>query len=495
MEIFRIVGGEIQSNGYVLFDGPGGQATIIDPGFNPDRFEAFLEEKKLSLASIILTHHHYDHVGAVSALVDHWACPVYMQPQDSPFVDFETRSAQEGDILTIGGYPCYVSDLPGHTKGGLGLYFPRDRAFFTGDTVFVNEIGLTNLAGGSPKEMAESCLRIYKWVPEDVMIYAGHGQPATMAQLLDINEEFKEALENGRENGYDKDLAPIAGLKNKDMKYKLLALDLDGTTLDDFSSLSPGNKAALIKAMEAGVHVVVATGRSFSSLPDVVLFLDGLEYTITSNGGEIRNLREGRILNRSCISKEAVMAVYDQLCQDPHMIEVFVEGHPYIEQAYFDQIADGTVKSRSRGYVMATRNPIPDIMGFLKDKAGNVENINIFFEDQDDKEQMRQKLSKIPHMNLTSSMPENLEVGGENTSKGDGVAYLVDYLGISQEEVIACGDNPNDASMVVGAGLGVAVGNADQSLKDLADLVTVTNKEDAVAKIIEEYIFGEKGQQ
>lgn len=505
MQIFRLVGGELESNGYVVFDPIEKEATIIDPGYHPENFQKYLEEEGLCLKDIILTHSHHDHVGGVEFLVEGWACPVYMHPEDAPYVDFETEALEEGDLIKVGGLDCYAINLRGHTKGGLGLLFPQAELIFTGDTVFSNEIGLTNLHNGSPEEMAETCARLDKYLSGETVIYPGHGETARMKELKEINSEFVDALAFAERRGYTDKLKPLPGLgpkgelseenpglwENKS-KYKLLALDLDGTTLGDRASLSQANKEALHRAMEAGVHIVVATGRSFSSLPESILFLDWLEYSITSNGGEVRNLKDGLLLKRSCLDEEATLKIHKILTDDPHMIEVFVGGHPYMDQEEYDGIVEGRITSRARAYVMATRNPIADVMGFLKDKAGQIENINIFFSDQEDRENMRKKLLAIADVNVTSSMPDNLEVGGLDASKGDGVAFLVDHLGISKDQVIACGDNPNDISMVREAGLGVAVANADDSLKAVADIVTVSNKEDAVAKIIYEHIFAIK---
>lgn len=501
MRIFRLVGGELESNGYLLYDEDEGEVTIIDPGYSPERFQDYLEEEQLVLKNIILTHSHHDHVGGVDYLVEKWRCPVYMHPEDAPYVDFATEALNEDAVIRIGGEGCYVSNLRGHTKGGLGLYFPKEKAIFTGDTVFTTEIGLTNLPGGSPKEMAESCARLDRYLPDDTVIYAGHGEPATMSEMRKMNAEFSDALDFAAKHGYDRNVKVLPGVQEKDRtaeneevwenksKYRLLALDLDGTTITDHVHLSKANALALHRAMESGVHIVIATGRSFSSLPEVILFLDWLEYSITSNGGEVRNLKEGTLLKRNCISKDATLKIHEILARDPHMIELFVKGHPYMDQDEYDGIVDGTITSRSRGYVMATRNPIPDIMNFLKHKAGEIESINMFFPDDEDRENMRKTLLEIPDINITSSMSNNLEIGGENTSKGDAVEFLVDYLGITQEEVIACGDSANDASMVERAGLGVAVANAEESLKEVADVVTVSGDDDAIAKIIYDYIF------
>lgn len=270
---------------------------------------------------------------------------------------------------------------------------------------------------------------------------------------------------------------------------KMLALDLDNTTLDRDSRLSEANRESLKEIIKRGVHVVIATGRSFSSLPDDMLFLEGLEYIITSNGGEIRNLREGEVIYRSCIDPDVIETVHEIFTENPHMLEVFVKGHAYIGRKEYEDIMNGSYSYRDKLYVLNTRNPVDNIMKFMLDKKNDIENINVFFEENEKRTGMRRILRNIRNANITSSLPQNLEIGGESTSKGDALSFLSGHLGIDREEVIACGDSPNDESMLRFAGLGIAVANAEPELKAVADVITVSNEEDAVAKIIKEYIL------
>lgn len=195
MEIKRIIGGSLESNGYIIYDLLSREALIIDPGYRGKVFLKFLEENRLRLGAIILTHHHYDHVGAVKKIAGDTGCDVYMHSLDSVHFKEKTIAIGENDRLHVGKHEARILHLPGHTAGGIAIYFENDKVMFTGDTLFALEIGLTDLEDGSPQDMAKSLHRLVDEIPGDVMIYPGHGTSMTMRFVEKENIELKEALE------------------------------------------------------------------------------------------------------------------------------------------------------------------------------------------------------------------------------------------------------------------------------------------------------------
>ena len=113
------------------------------------------------------------------------------------------------------------------------------------------------------------------------------------------------------------------------------------------------------------------------------------------------------------------------------------------------------------------------------------------FIDNDTKKlyKLREELKNIKNINVSSSWSNNIEVMEEEVSKGNSLKYLCERLNVKRENVIAIGDNENDMSMIDFAGLGVSMGNGNKKLKTIADIITSTNDEDGVAKIIEKYIL------
>ena len=273
------------------------------------------------------------------------------------------------------------------------------------------------------------------------------------------------------------------------MSIKLIGLDLDRTTLNNEGKISERTKQALEEAANKGVHVVVATGRSFHSMPEDVYHVNGLEYTANSNGAEIRELKTGETIYANYIAPEAVKAAYDYLKEKDFMIEVFTDGRAYIQSDEYEAIRSGANPFRARDYVMKTRTPIDDIFKCMLDWQDKIENINIFFKTDEDKNATYLDLINIPNATITSSMPDNLEIGGKTTSKATALMYLADKFNIKKEEIMCCGDSPNDGEMLKLAGTAVAVANASDEIKELANYHTDTNDNDGVAKAIENLVL------
>jgi hydroxyacylglutathione hydrolase len=195
MKIKRIVGGNIDSNGYIIFNCEGGDGYIIDPGYNPDKFLKLIKELDITLLGIILTHHHYDHVGGVDKIRKTTGCKVYMQRQDADVYKGEVDILLEhGDRLLLGDESILILNTPGHTRGSICLYAEKSKIVFTGDTIFNVDLGRTDLAGGSYDEMKRSIKEIIDQWANDITIYPGHGDSATMKYVRSYNLEYIEIM-------------------------------------------------------------------------------------------------------------------------------------------------------------------------------------------------------------------------------------------------------------------------------------------------------------
>lgn len=273
------------------------------------------------------------------------------------------------------------------------------------------------------------------------------------------------------------------------MNIRLIALDLDGTTLNSRSELTPKTKAVLEKAIEKGVHVVVATGRTFSAVPEEVKEIKGMEYICTSNGAEIRNLRENTLVYSNYLRPETIEEVVSILSKEDFMLEVFVDGIAYTDAVNYRRAVEGTLSYRNQRYIVDTRNPVDDIYTFMLEHKDRIENVNVNFSNMDDKWRMQPVLEAIENATVTSSFDHNWEIGGATTSKAEALRNLCIMLDLSADEIMAAGDSPNDGAMLALAGLPVAVGNAKQVIKDQAEYITGTNDEDGVACAIEKFVL------
>lgn len=273
---------------------------------------------------------------------------------------------------------------------------------------------------------------------------------------------------------------------------KMVALDLDGTALDPYKGITEREENAFRRAMDMGVHIVVATGRAFYSLPRDIFDIEGIEYVVTSNGAQVTRLKDRKLIYENCIEETSVLQIADILEDAGVRTEAFTEGRAYIDASEFNAIRSGEIRTRDADYVLSTRNPVDDIFSFIRDHASRIENISINYPSDEAKEKFTEVLEAIPDVTVTSSFSLNNEIGGATTSKADGLGFLMDMLEITPEELMACGDSPNDGAMIKMAAIGVAMGNATDDVKEMADWITASNAEDGVAKAIEKFVLSEE---
>lgn len=196
MKIERLIGGSLEANGYIIYDKDGGEAFIIDPGYNANRYIDFVKEHNLNVKGILLTHHHYDHVGAVDKVKNTLGVPVYIHRAD---LNEYKRNADilldGGETLTFGDEELTVLSTPGHTAGGVCFFSEKSKVVFTGDTIFNIDIGRTDFSDGSPWDMKDTMNDVINKWENDIVIYPGHGDSANMKFVRAHNTEFIEALD------------------------------------------------------------------------------------------------------------------------------------------------------------------------------------------------------------------------------------------------------------------------------------------------------------
>lgn len=275
----------------------------------------------------------------------------------------------------------------------------------------------------------------------------------------------------------------------KNNEISLVATDLDGTLLLQNKHISKRTYDVLKKANENGVHVVIATGRSFSALPESIFKIDGMRYVVTSNGANIIDLKDNEVIYKNCIDAAQIPKIINFLKGRPYILEVFTGGKAYMSKSDYDKFRSRTIDFRPIEYVLQTRIPIADIFEFTSKNASAIENININFDSLSDKPKAYEELLKFDNITVTTSFDFNLEIGGNTTSKGDALNFLTQMLGLTSKNVLSIGDNPNDSSMLGFSEIAVAVENAHEDVLRLADYTTSSNDEDGVAKAIEKFVL------
>lgn len=198
--------GEIGTNCYILGDEATMLGAVIDPGGHPQRILAAVEDLGLSVRFILLTHAHFDHTMGVPALVEALQVPVYVHPDEiidpairAPQIEYYmyappagsvTRNYGEGDTLRLGDLTIQVLCTPGHSRGSVTLKVGD--ALFTGDTLFRDSCGRTDLPGGSYEAILRSLRRLSD-LPGDYKVYPGHEGASTLARERERNYFMLEA--------------------------------------------------------------------------------------------------------------------------------------------------------------------------------------------------------------------------------------------------------------------------------------------------------------
>ncbi len=268
-------------------------------------------------------------------------------------------------------------------------------------------------------------------------------------------------------------------------KIKMIGLDLDGTALDHNKDFTPRLRKAFRDAADKGIHIVIATGRAVCSLPDAIFDVPEIRYVISSNGARIIDIVDDKTIFENNISEKCVRNVHDVLHSSKANVEIFTNGRAYISLHEYNGIISGEITTRDEAYVLSTRTPVENIFSFMIENREHIENISVNYPNTEFKQGVEQKLRQIDGITLTSSFLLNNEIGGKTTSKASALTFLMEKFGIEKDELIVCGDSLNDAAMIRLAGIGVAMGNAEEYIKEIADYVTDTNYDDGVAKAIE----------
>lgn len=207
MQYFRIRTIPFDENVYIYYDEQSLDACIIDPGGSFEKIREFVNSKKLKVKSVILTHGHADHIGALQEIIDHYkdieviAAKREKKILNSPAYNltinfgmkntsFEaTRYVEDVDTYQIGGKTLKFIVTPGHTSGSMCV-FDGD-IMFTGDTLFEGSIGRTDLPTGSYQEM-ENSLKKLSQMNEDIIILPGHGEQSSIGQEKKYNPFLRQ---------------------------------------------------------------------------------------------------------------------------------------------------------------------------------------------------------------------------------------------------------------------------------------------------------------
>ena len=269
-------------------------------------------------------------------------------------------------------------------------------------------------------------------------------------------------------------------------KY-MIAVDMDGTLLNNKGKITERTLNTLKTLLDAGHYVVPASGRAFPILPEEIKSLSGIQYAILENGAVIwdwaKKLPLFVKLMPDSMAQRILQKVREDYQKEKYVTELIAAGFVCAEANDKPLFGMGWFGKNFEEYMLSNHEYIEDIHERV-DILQKAEKINLYFEQRDIAAEVRKYWGNIPGICVTTSVGGNAEFTAANVNKGTGIAYLRKHLGIDKSHIIAIGDNENDVEMFEEEGISVAMGNARDEIKKKAAHVTIDNDRDGAARFL-----------
>lgn len=275
---------------------------------------------------------------------------------------------------------------------------------------------------------------------------------------------------------------------------KLIALDMDGTFLDEKKRISKQNELAVRQAVEKGIQVVISTGRSLAALPLNDLERLGIRYAITANGAAIYKLPEKKCLYLNGMDPDFACEIVEEMRELRVHTSAFIDGQCYAEKSEYDKIEMLNLDDVMKNYMRSSRKFVDSLTAFIKENDSEVQKFTLQFYYCGDGEywnydKVYQKFVNDERVCMVSGGYYNLELSSRGVTKGNSLRILADMIGVGIDQTMACGDTENDLDILKTAAVGVAMSNATEDVKAEADFITLSNEESGVAYAIRKLVL------
>ncbi len=266
--------------------------------------------------------------------------------------------------------------------------------------------------------------------------------------------------------------------------YKCVAIDVDGTLVNDDKKLTQRTIDSIKMAIQKDIKIVVSSARSFYRLKDYLEQLQLIknnQYTICFNGAIIIENKNEEVMLSNNFDTEEIWELISLANKFKTSIFLYSMNNVFVEKV--PRIIENSKNFKNVKLDLLKFEGI----NFDKDKIYKI----LFVDDYDKVTEIKKKISKefLQKYEITSSIPECIEFVKKGITKSKSLQFICEKCNIEKSEVIAIGDADNDLEMINFAGLGVAMENATDSLKEKADYITNSNNDDGVANVIEKYIL------
>lgn len=284
--------------------------------------------------------------------------------------------------------------------------------------------------------------------------------------------------------------------------YKLVAIDLDGTLLNSYGEVSNENKQAIKRAINKGVEIVLSSGRIGNSVESIANELGANNYYISGNGSMLYNMKEEKIEYENFISKEKMLKLIKICDENSIYYSIYTENMVITKSLKYNVVFYNYENSKKAFDKRTNINIVQNVYEYVENLEDNkFLKITICDDSEIIFSRIIEKFKKINNIDVldvshmsrkiikdgTEEVPIEYyytEITNKNVDKWKAIEYLIEKINIKKEEVIAIGDNINDKLMIKNAGVGVAMGQSNPIIKEMADVVTQDNNNNGVANIL-----------
>lgn len=271
------------------------------------------------------------------------------------------------------------------------------------------------------------------------------------------------------------------------MSIKAIVTDLDGTLLNGEKRLSEKTVRVLQECHKRGILLIPATGRTIEGVPEFVKELPAVRYLIITNGAKIYDLESHEILSEYLLDQHTAARILKYAGSYHILYDVYIRGRGKSEARFLYHLDEYKIEPEIQKLIRRTRDLVPDIIAHVSESQEKIDKINLYFDDPGLRERVREHLSRDGEIAVSSSLYNNLEINHRLADKGLAVKRLAEFLKIGLEEIMVCGDGNNDLPMMLPEVRKIAVSNASEEVKNVADYITLSNEESGVALAIEKF--------
>lgn len=273
-----------------------------------------------------------------------------------------------------------------------------------------------------------------------------------------------------------------------DRLYDLAALDMDGTLLNSDHETTPFTREALNRADAAGKVIALCTGRCLSELRDHLRRIPGIRYAINESGGCLYDARADRILWQAEIDGDVVERLFDLAAPRDVMLQCFFGNQSYVQPEDSGHMAHYHMGQFEKAFVAGSIFT-SDIRALWRDSGKPMTKFNLYFASEAEKARFTEMMGHLD-LCVTGCLGVGYEISPKGAGKDDGLRALCEYLGLPVERAMAVGDGTNDIELMEAAGFSVAMGNAVDAVRRVADAVTDDCDHDGAAKAVLRYMLG-----